>query len=86
MSVRESSMAEFTWAPIDAALDQVEEGDFGGVVRVFLMFQGHRIAPTVECDKWTRVSVASFSRHIDMPRHRLDSLIRAERERQRKTA
>lgn len=80
------AMPIVTWANIDAELDQVEEGDTDGVVAVFQKFNGMPMAPSQEGDKWTRVSVSSFSRHIGMPRHTFNKLVVMYRHREKETA
>jgi hypothetical protein len=61
-----------TWEEIDAELDLIEQGDMQAVVAVF---EKHRAELLIENGRRVRVTVTSFARHIDMPRHTLDSWV-----------
>lgn len=61
-----------TWSEIDEELDKIEEQDIVAIVAVFEKHKGELLV--VDGHK-ERVTVSSFARHIDMPRHAFDSWV-----------
>jgi hypothetical protein len=76
-------MELLTWGTIDAELDRIEEGDIDALVAVFLT---HRNRPLASFGRRERVTVSSFARHIELPRHTFDSYVRLVESSERETA
>lgn len=67
-------MELYTWSKITQELDEIEEQDIAAIVTIFKKHRGRLLI--VDGHK-ERVTVSSFARHINMPRHTFDSWVSA---------